>query len=75
MAMSYDRLCAENRSENFHYDPLALYASHIAILCPRCSSMPRAVDPRLVEAVRLRRSGAEWDAAFEKAGVEDTSPA
>jgi len=37
--------------------------------------MPRAVDLRIVEAARLRRSGAGWDAAFEKAGVEDTSPA
>ena len=35
--------------------------------------MPRAVDSCLVEAARLRRSGAEWDAAFEEAGVEDTS--
>ena len=37
--------------------------------------MPHAADSCLVEAVRLRRSGAEWDAAFEEAGVEDTSPA
>ena len=37
--------------------------------------MPRAVDSCLVEAARLRRSGAEWDASFEEAGVEDTSPA
>ena len=29
----------------------------------------------VLEAARLRRSGAEWDAAFEEAGVEDTSPA
>ena len=47
------------------------YASRIVILCPRCSSMPRAVDSCLVEAARLRRSGAEWDASFEEAGVED----
>ena len=73
--MSYDRWCAVNRSENFHYDDPWPYASHNVVLCPRCSSMPRAVDLRLVEAARLRRSGAEWDAAFEKAGVEDTSPA
>ena len=46
------------------------YASLIAILCPRCSSIPHAVDSCLVEAARLRRSGAEWDASFEEAGVE-----
>ena len=51
------------------------YASRIVTLCPRCSSMPHAVDSCLVEASRLRRSGVEWDAAFEEAGVEDTSPA
>ena len=51
------------------------YASHMAILCPRCNSIPHAVDSCLVEAARLRRSGAELDAAFEEAGVEDTSPA
>ena len=49
-------------------------ASRIAILCPRCNSIPHAVDSCLVEAARLRRSGAEWDASFEEAGVEDTSP-
>ena len=38
-------------------------------------SIPHAVDSCLVEAARLRRSGAEWDASFEEAGVEDTSPA
>ena len=47
------------------------YASHMAILCPRCNSIPHAVDSCLVEAARLRRSGAEWDASFEEAGVED----
>ena len=46
------------------------YASHMAILCPRCSSIPHVVDSCLVEAARLRRSGAEWDASFEEAGVE-----
>ena len=51
------------------------YAPRFVILCPRCSSIPRAVDSCLEEAARLRRSGAEWDAAFEEAGVEDTSPA
>ena len=51
------------------------YASHMAILCPRCNSIPHAVDSCIVEAARLRRSGVEWDAAFEEAGVEDTSPA
>ena len=50
------------------------YASHIVTLCPRCNSIPHAVDSCLVEAARLRRSGAEWDASFEEAGVEDTSP-
>ena len=50
---------------------LTCYASHIAILCPRCNSIPHAVDSCLVEAARLRRSGAEWDASFEEAGVED----
>ena len=47
----------------------------MAILCPRCNSIPHAVDSCLVEAARLRRSGAEWDSAFEEADVEDTSPA
>ena len=51
------------------------YAPHIVILCPRCSSMPHAVDSCLVEAARVRMSGAEWDVAFEEAGVEDISPA
>ena len=37
--------------------------------------MPHAVDSCLVEAARLRRSGAGWYDAFEEAGVEDTSPA
>ena len=37
--------------------------------------MPRAFGLCLVEATRLRRSGAEWGAAIEKAGVEDSSPA
>ena len=50
-------------------------ASHIATLCPRCSSNPHAVESCLLEAARLRTGGAEWDAAFEEAGVEDTSPA
>ena len=51
------------------------YASRIVTLCPRCSSIPHAVDSCLVEAARLRWGSAEWDAAFEEAGVEDTSPA
>ena len=46
-------------------------ASYMAILCPRCNSIPHAVDSCLVEAARLRRSGAEWDASFEEAGVKD----
>ena len=50
------------------------YASHMAILCPRCNSIPHAVDSCLVEAARLRRSGAEWDASFEEAGVEAWGP-
>ena len=71
MVMSCDRLCAENRSDFIFTTTPWPYASRIVTLCPRCSSIPHAVDSCLVEVSRLRRSGAEWDASFEEAGVED----
>ena len=75
MVMSYDRLCVLKMKVNMRTFTPWPYAPRFVILCPRCSSMPHVVDLCLVEAARLRRSGAEWDAAFEEAGVEDTSPA
>ena len=74
MVMSYDRLCAENESGHVHFDPLALCPTlrypvpQVQQYAPCGRLMPR-------RSGTVRRSGAEWDVAFEEAGVEDTSPA